>query len=88
MTDEQKIKLADLIISFLSENTTTTEYPRMIGTLTKSVGIKGFKKAEAGIPVFEFKDRYIIYLVRDDGNQTVEVSYYKNTLNPIINFIK
>lgn len=39
-----------------------THVPVMIGTLKSKQGIKGFIVAEIGHPVFETKDRYIIYL--------------------------
>lgn len=40
----------------------TEDTPILIGTLTKRQGINGFEVAEVGHPVFEYKDRYIIFL--------------------------
>ena len=36
--------------------------PVLIGSLNKRQGINGFVVAEIGHPVFEFKDRYVIFL--------------------------
>ena len=36
--------------------------PILVGYLKEATGIKGFEKAEQGHPVFEYKDRYIIFL--------------------------
>lgn len=86
MLDEQKISLMNYIIKHMEENVSSNDMPVLIGTLNKPTGIKGFVTAEIGHPVFEFKDRYIIYLVSDNGKTTVSVPYYKNTLTPSIDF--
>jgi len=67
-------------------DTDINNVPIMVGTLNKAQGLNGFKKADIGHPVFEFKDRYIIYLESYDGKTTVAVPYYKETLGPVINF--
>jgi len=36
--------------------------PILIGVLNTKQGINGFEIAEVGHPVFEYKDRYIIFL--------------------------
>jgi hypothetical protein len=73
---------------FLSDNTDQqdTNIPILVGTLTKPTGIKGFDTTEVGHPVFELKDRYIIYLTNQIT--TVAIPYYKETLRPHINFDK
>lgn len=62
MTDTDKIRLANVVIEFLSNFKSGEDIPVMVGTLNKRQGINGFKVAEIGHPVFEVKDRYIIYL--------------------------
>ena len=88
MTDKEKINLADFIINTIKERSLDSDMPVFIGTLNKAQGIKGFKTAEIGHPVFDTKDRYTIYLERDDALLTVSVSYYKKTLSSSINFSK
>jgi len=86
MTDKEKIDLMDYIIRYMEEKVTSADMPVMVGTLNKAQGFNGFKKADVGHPVFEFKDRYIIYLESNDGKTTVSVPYYKDTLKPVIDF--
>lgn len=86
MTDKEKVDLMDYIIRYMEESVTSSDMPIMIGTLNKAQGINGFKNADVGHPVFEFKDRYIIYLERNDGKTTVSVPYYRETLKPVIDF--
>lgn len=88
LSKEDKIKLADQVISLIENSSIdiTTEIPVMIGTLQTQIGINGFKKAQIGTPVFEFKDKYLIYLETLNGDKNVEVSYYKDTLKQSINF--
>lgn len=38
------------------------EEPILIGTLKETFGLNGFEKAEPGHPVFEFNDRYVLFL--------------------------
>lgn len=87
MTDEQKIQLADIISAKVSEFMTSEDIPIMVGTLNKAQGIKGFDKAEVGHPVFEFKDRYILFLQSESAKTEIQISYYKDTLKPAINFL-
>lgn len=87
MTDKEKIELADLIIRFISDRQTSKEeIPVKVGSLTKAQGVNSFKTANVGHPVFEFKDRYVIYLESIDGRTTVCIPYYKQTLKPVIDF--
>ena len=60
--------------------------PIQIGTLKITQGINGFKKAEPGHPVFDFNNRYVIFLESLDGSVTTAVTYYYETLKPLINF--
>lgn len=89
MDNNQKIKFAEAVLTLLKEFTKTEEslMPKHIGYLAKKQGLNGFKVAEIGTPVFEFKDRYLIYLESIDGKRNQEVSYYKETLEPVIDFI-
>ena len=87
MKDEVKISIVNQMLDLIA-TADKEALPSMVGTLTAPQGIVGFKVAEIGHPVFEFKDRYIIYLERNDGKLTVEVPYYKETLSPKINFTK
>lgn len=43
-------------------NLETDNTPILIGTLNERQGLNGFEIAEVGHPVFEFKDRYVIFL--------------------------
>ncbi len=87
MTDEQKIQLANTIVAKVGEFMTSKDMPIMVGTLTKAQGIKGFDKAEIGHPVFEFKDKYILFLQSEGCKTEIQVSYYKDTLKPVIDFL-
>ena len=86
MTDADKIRLANVVIDYLSNFKSGEDIPVMVGTLNKKQGINGFKVAEIGHPVFEFKDRYFIYLESNDGKTTVTIPYYKETLSSSIDF--
>lgn len=89
MNDAKKKELADMIIRFISEHAdkkTKDDMPVMVGTLNRVVGINGFVKAQPGDPVFEYRDRYVIYLVSVDGKQTVSIPYYKHNFKDSINF--
>jgi len=62
MTDRDKIELMDYIIRRMEESDTSADMTVLVGKLNKAQGLNGFKKADIGHPVFEFKDRYVIYL--------------------------
>lgn len=68
------------------EEVTIPDIPLMIGTLNKAQGIIGYKKADIGHPVFEAKDRFLIYLESNDGKITLTIPYYKGSLKPFIDF--
>ncbi len=100
MTDAQKIQFADRISNMLQDFATSEDIPIMVGTLNTPTGIRGFELAEVGHPVFEYKDKYVIYLESKtpdkivSPNKNVEykdfkvaISYYKNTLKLSIDFI-
>lgn len=87
MTDSQKISIINQILDLIS-TTDKEALPVLVGTLNSAQGIVGFKVAEIGHPIFEFRDKYIIYLERNDGKLTVEVPYYKESLSPKINYLK
>jgi len=82
-----KERIFDLLIEQLSRYQEDKSLPKMIGTLNKQVGIKGFKIAEIGTPVFDTNDRYLVMLESLDGKTNVEMTYYKETLKTSINFI-
>ena len=87
MKDKDKIHLANMVLAFMKEQEgSTMENPKMIGTLNKAQGIKGFKTADIGNAVFLKGDKYIIYLESLDGKTNVEIPYNKETLKPVINF--
>ena len=100
MNDEQKIRLADIIIGEMEKSFSGEDLPLMVGVLNKETGIVGFRKAEIGHPVFEYKDRYILYLesetpekITAPNSPTVYrdfkavIPYYKETLKPYIDFL-
>jgi hypothetical protein len=87
MDKELKLRLADMVIDFLSMHTNDKKTtPKNIGTLTKVQGQNGFKRAEIGTPVFDLGDRYMIMLESLDGKRNVEMTYYKEILAPVIEF--
>lgn len=99
MTNEEKLKLAERIIEFVQDSYVNEDVPQLVGELNKPQGIKGFKLADVGHPVFELKDRYIIYMESEFEEKiakpfepvvfkpiNVAVPYYKETLSPFINF--
>lgn len=46
MTEKQKIQLADIVLSFISEHANREEIPVRVGVLNKKQGLNGFKPAE------------------------------------------
>ncbi len=99
MNDRDKISIMDRVIEMIGQQSQGQDMPTMIGTMNKKFGLNGFHPAEIGHPVFEFKDRYIIYLesktpdkVSGHGIETtykdfkVAVPYYKESLLPFITF--
>jgi hypothetical protein len=62
MTDAQKIQLATTIENILQNYVTSDDMPILVGKLNTPYGLNGFTRAETGHPVFEFKERYVIYL--------------------------
>lgn len=53
--------------------------PKIIGTLTKVLGIQGYPLANIGDDVWEEGDKYFVMM------GTHKTSYYKETLKPYIN---
>jgi hypothetical protein len=51
--------------------------PILVGFINVPFGLNGFVRAETGHPVFEFKDRYIIYL--DSENELKEKVFNPTT---------
>lgn len=70
------------------QQTGTVSVPKMVGMLNKAQGLNGFKPAEVGTPVFDAGDKYFLMFESLDGKRNVEVSYYKDTLGPVIDFKK
>jgi hypothetical protein len=88
MQNKDKIAIMDLLLEQISLRTEDLKsVPKMIGSLNKVVGLNGFKKAEIGTPVFDTGDRYMIMLESLNGKISVEVTYYKETLSPSVDFI-
>lgn len=50
------------VISALKKVMNEDEVPELIGELKKAFGLNGFEKAEIGHPVFQLRDRYILFL--------------------------
>ena len=88
MTDKQKVQLANMVLQFISDNTTDASQPTMIGTLNRVLGFNGFKKAEVGTPIFEFNGKYIIYMESLDGKRNIGVTYNKEQLAPVVDIVK
>lgn len=63
------------------------EQPILIGHLNKILGYNGFNKIEIGTPVYSFKDRYYFEMTPINGGKTVIQKFYKETLEPFINFV-
>lgn len=99
MTNEQKILVYDMLVAKISQYQTAEDMPILAGHLNSRQGINGFEIADIGHPVFEYKDRYVIYLeskspvlISEFGKEVrvehfkVAVPYYKKDLAPAINF--
>lgn len=86
INDKEKIELMNYIIKYIKEKATSDDMPVFVGVLNRAQGFNGFKRAEIGHPVFEFKDRYIIYLESNDEKTTVSIPYYKDNLKFSIDF--
>ncbi len=97
MNDKEKI---ERIIEILKQDVVDEDLPVHIGKLNTAQGLNGFYKAEVGHPVFQLKDRYIIYLdsksplmISEHGKQTtvkefkVAVPYRIETLAPFIDLL-
>lgn len=100
MTPDQKISIVDNMLTLLKRELTHEDVPVVTGNLNKKIGMKAFREAEVGHLVFEYKDRYLIYLesifpdkISVHGKLTeykdfvVCVPYYKETLAPFIDLI-
>ena len=85
MTNEQKIEFADSLLRLLENYNTSEDMPILVGHLNQPQGISGFEPASNGTPVFEYKDRYVIYL--KNSIATVSVPYYKHSLKSSIDFL-
>lgn len=82
MTQEQKLVLADRILEYVNDCSEDKKAaPKMIGRLNRKLGIKGFKLAEVGDPVWDSGDRYFIILENLEGTRSLELAYYKEDLN-------
>jgi hypothetical protein len=100
MTNEQKAGLYDVVLRYFEQfKERDDSIPIMVGVLNRTLGINGFHEAEPGHPVFEFKDRYIIYLesktpmlISQEGKPkkleeySIAVPYFKETLKSSITF--
>lgn len=100
MTNEAKIKLVDTLLTELSNQVSSDEALLFVGTLNKEIGLKGFLMAQSGHPVFQYKDRFIIYLESSTPEKVskaaepvkfidfkVAVPYYMEDLFNYIDFI-
>jgi len=80
-------KVAQQFIDLESEKP-IEEQPELIGYLNTAQGFKGFKRSEVGTEVFSYKDKYFINIEPLNEGLTMRMSYYKETLRPVINFIE
>jgi len=60
--------------------------PKLIGQLIKPFGLNGWNKAEIGHDIYDVGDKYMIRL-ESDRYDPLEVTFYKETLNPSIKFM-
>ncbi len=82
--DSKIVLLKELMDDFNKAPAEEKEEPKLIGTLTKPYGQKGYETAEIGHQVFEFKDRYLI-TIKHETLPALVVPFYKETLSPFIN---
>lgn len=101
MKDSEKVRIIDLLLEEIKSSHVDDNIPIFVGTLNHPYGLRGFEMAEVGHPVFELKDRYIVYLESISPTQIVKfgeptiyqkfniaVPFYKETLSHSINFKK
>lgn len=81
MTEQQKAAAYDRIAEMFQQEQSSNNIGKQIGTLGKTFGLKGFKTAEIGEPVFELNDRHILVLESLDGKTSVTVPFYKGDLS-------
>jgi hypothetical protein len=86
MKSEEKVKLVDHIVELISRQLTPDEVPVLVGTLKSRQGLRGFRVAEVGHPVFEFKDRYVIYLQSDTELVEKVYDYERQQFNKKVGF--
>lgn len=63
------------------------EDPVLIGYLNRIFGYNGFNKAVIGTKVYSFKDIYYFEIQSLTDDTIFKVKFYKETLEPCINFI-
>ena len=85
-SNKEKIDLANSILRLMEEEEAVAA-PKHIGTLNKAWGMNGYKTAEIGSPVFATSDRYFIFIETVDGKTSLQINFYKETLEPIIDRI-
>ena len=76
------------IIEKIESKPIEEEQPELVGYLNTAQGFKGFKRSEVGTEVFSYKDKYFINIESLNEGLTMRISYYKETLRPVINFIE
>jgi hypothetical protein len=59
---------------------------KAIGILNKQWGLKGFKTAMPGRPVYDDGNRYVLYLEPEKAGEAHRVTFYKETLKSWIDF--
>lgn len=80
-----RVSAFDEVLDLLRDPEPEEEKEVQIGTLNKAYGIKGYVRAEVGHPVFELKDRYIIYL-KHPHLPDARVPFYKDAFKHYIDF--
>lgn len=61
MNNDNKLLLLDRIVDLVKQGLSSEEIPILVGALNTAQGIVGFEVCGIGHPVFEYKDRYILY---------------------------
>lgn len=65
-----------MVIAFVQDAQQSIDMPVQIGMLKKERNFPGMKLMVVGHPVFEYRDRYIVYGETLKG-ESVETKYYK-----------
>ena len=77
------------IDSFICNKTQSNDDEKLIVHLAATkVSLKGYIMPQIGHPVFEKNDRYLVYLLAENGTNPTVITFYKKELEPYIKFNK